>query len=73
MKRVLKILMERDDMSREDAVELIENFVEEIEERFWAELPLSVADGDTICECEELLNVCLGLEPDFLTDIIRKS
>ena len=53
--------MERDDMSRGDAMELIENFVEELEE--------AIMSGD-ICECEELLNLHFGLEPDFLTDFL---
>jgi nucleoid DNA-binding protein len=61
MERVLKILMERDDMSRGDAMELIENFVEELEE--------AIMSGD-ICECEELLNLHFGLEDDFLTDFL---
>jgi hypothetical protein len=61
MERVLKILMERDDLSRDEARKQIADFEIELEE--------AIMSGD-ICECEELLNLHFGLEPDFLTDFL---
>ena len=54
MKEVVKILMERDEMTREDA----EENLEELRERF--------ADGENP---EELLYE-IGLEPDYIFDLI---
>ncbi len=53
--------MERDDLSRDDARELIADFERELEE--------AIMSGD-ICECEELLNLHFGLEPDYLIDFL---
>jgi len=61
MERVLKILMERDDLSRDEAREQIADFEKELEE--------AIMSGD-ILEGEELLKLHFGLEPDFLTDFL---
>ena len=61
MKRVLKILMERDDMSREEAMELIDNFERDLKE--------TIMTGN-LDECEELLSLHFGLEPDYLIDFL---
>tara|TARA_R100000231_G_scaffold123443_1_gene93654 strand:+ start:858 stop:1046 length:189 start_codon:yes stop_codon:yes gene_type:complete len=61
MKRVLKILMERDGLSRDDARELIADFERELKE--------AIMSGN-ICECEDLLNLHFGLEPDYLMDFL---
>jgi len=61
MERVLKILMERDDMSREDAMDLIDNFKRDLE--------YTIVTGD-LEECEELLSLHFGLEPDYLIDFL---
>jgi len=53
--------MERDDLSRDDARDQIAAFERELEE--------AIMSGE-ICECEELLNLHFGLEPDFLTDFL---
>jgi hypothetical protein len=61
MERVLKILMERDDLSRDDARDQIAAFERELEE--------AIMSGD-ICGAEDLLNLHFGLEPDFLIDFL---
>jgi hypothetical protein len=61
MKRVLRILMERDDITREEAMEQIDNFERDLEE--------TIMTGD-LNECEELLSLHFGLEPDYLIDFL---
>lgn len=61
MERVLKILMERDGESREVALELIDNFKRDLEEAIMA--------GDYE-ECEDLLALHFGIEPDYLVDFL---
>jgi len=61
MERVLKILMERDDLSRDDARDQIAAFERELEE--------AIMSGN-ICEGEDLLNLHFGLEPDYLIDFL---
>ena len=61
MNRVIKILMRRDDLTYEEAKEAYlkcrEAMIEAIEE------------GDTF-EAEEILRSELGLEPDYIFDVI---
>lgn len=59
MNRVVKILMRRDGISQEDAQQLVDETREEI---------LSVDMG--ITEADDILMSNLGLEPDYLLDII---
>ena len=56
MEKVIKILMERDEMSREEAKELIEETYEAI-----------MADPDS---AEETMMDMLGLEMDYIFDIM---
>lgn len=55
MDRVVKILMKRDGMTRDEALELIEDAKEEL-----------LADPDNGCE---ILEDMLGLEPDYIFDL----
>lgn len=59
MKEIVKILMERDDMSREDALGLVEETRELILE----------CDGSYTAACDVLADQ-LGLEPDYLMDFL---
>jgi hypothetical protein len=61
MERVIKILMERDGESRETALELIDNFKQDLDD--------AIMSGD-ILECEELLALHFGLEPDYMEDFL---
>ena len=59
MESLLQVLMERDGMSKEDAMNLINSAKEELYDR--------LAEGhDAYNICEEWF----GLEPDFLMDLI---
>jgi hypothetical protein len=62
MKRVAKILMERDGESREDAIELVKNFKKEMEQL--------IEDKGTLDDAQELLELHFGLEPDYLEDFL---
>ena len=62
MKRVMKILMERDGESREDAIELVENFKEELEQL--------IEDKGSLDDAEELVELHFGLEPDYLEEFL---
>ena len=55
MERIIEILMRRDGMTRDEAIELIEETKEEI-----------LADSDNGCE---IIEDMLGLEPDYLFDL----
>ena len=61
VKRVVKILMNRDGISAQDAIEEIKIFKEDAQE--------AIDNGD-FDEVEELLMNDLGLEPDYLFDLI---
>lgn len=61
MKEVIKILMERQYMSKEEAISLVEMTRDEIEEASLA--------GD-LSECEEILMNNLGLEPDYVINFL---
>ena len=53
--------MERDGESRETALELIDNFKQDLND--------AIMSGD-ILECEELLTLHFGLEPDYMEDFL---
>lgn len=57
MKRVIQILMERDGISRKEAIELISQTREEL------------LQCDPF-EADEIMMSMLGLEPDFILDIL---
>ena len=61
MNRVVSILMKRDGYSKEEAIEIINNCREEINE--------AIADGDYDL-AEDILACDLGLEPDYIMDIL---
>ena len=61
MNRVVKILMERDEMTEEEAVELVEEVRSEL---------LDAISGTSCLSPEEVIEGELGLEPDYLFDII---
>lgn len=58
MNRVVKILMERDSISQEEAEELVRDTASELVDC------TSVLDADEIIACN------LGLEPDYIMDIL---
>ena len=60
-KRVIDILMTRDGLSKEDAIAEIKTFQEDAQE--------AIENGD-LFEVEELLMNDLGLEPDYVFDLI---
>lgn len=59
MNRVVKILMERDDMSQEHAERLIKETRDEI---MMLDNPL---------DADDVLAVYLGIEPDYLFDVLN--
>jgi len=62
MKRVMKILMERDGESREDAIELVKNFKKELGQL--------IEDKGSLDDAEELVELHFGLEPDYLEEFL---
>lgn len=60
-KKIEKILVKRDGISRNEAQNLIEECKEEIE--------LAIATGN-IDKVEDILRDYLGLEPDYLDELI---
>ena len=61
MNRVVSILMKRDGYSKDEAIEIINDCREEINE--------AIADGDYDL-AEDILACDLGLEPDYIMDIL---
>lgn len=59
MNRVVKILMERDGMSQEEATELVEDTAAEL------------TDCTNILDADEIIACNLGLEPDYIMDILE--
>lgn len=62
MNRVIKILMERDNLSLEDAKHEVMSFVSDAQQALE-----EGEDGDYI---EEMLMDYLGLEPDYIPDLL---
>jgi hypothetical protein len=58
----MKILMERDGESREDAIQLVKNFTKEMDEL--------IEGKGTLDDAEELFELHFGLEPDYLEDFL---
>ena len=63
MNKIVKILMERDNMSQEDAENLLD------EARDEAEMMLEEDCG--LMDIEDLLMDYFGLEPDYIFDLIK--
>ena len=61
MEKIISILMKRDGISFEEARRLCEDVVDEIH--------MAIASGDFLL-AEELMMSDLGLEPDYLMDIL---
>ena len=61
MNRVVSILMKRDGYTKEEAIEIVNDCREEINE--------AIADGDYDL-AEDILACDLGLEPDYIMDIL---
>lgn len=61
MNEIINILMRRDGISEEEAWNLVNECREEIEE--------AIARGDYI-ETDDIIASYLGLEPDYIIDII---
>ena len=63
MNAIVKILMERDDMSQEDAEDLLNEAREEAN---------NLLEQDAgILEIEDILYSYFGLEPDYIFDLIE--
>lgn len=58
MNRVVKILMERDGMSQEEATGLVEDTAAEL------------ADCTNVLDADDIIACNLGLEPDYIMDIL---
>ena len=61
MNRVVRILMNRDGYSEEEAIEIVNDCREEMNE--------AIANGDYQL-AEDILACDLGLEPDYIFDIL---
>lgn len=61
MERIIQILIERDGMTREDAKALV---------RETREMILEAASNGDFMECDQIMADQLGLEPDFIMDIL---
>ena len=59
MEKIIRILMERDGISREEAVSIVKDVKEMMEE----------CNYDP-AECEEIFEMELGLEPDYMPSLI---
>lgn len=64
MEKIISILMKRDGISFEEARRLCEDVVDEIH--------MAIASGDYML-AEELMMSDLGLEPDYLMDILQNE
>ena len=60
MNRIVKILMERDDLDQEISESLVRKTCDEI---------LSL-DEDNVFEADEIIYEYLGLEPDYIFDVL---
>ena len=58
MNRLVKILMERDGMSKEEAIQAIEDTRDEL------------VDCTNALDADEIIESNLGVEPDYLYDIL---
>ena len=61
MDRIVKILMKRDNLSKEEAISIMKETAEEINEAI---------DNEDFDLAEDILMDNLGLEPDYLEDIL---
>ena len=61
MNRIVKILMQRDEMSKEEAQELLQETRDAM---------MAAIDAGDFFEVEDIMADYLGLEPDYIFDII---
>lgn len=59
--RVVQILMDRDDLTEAEATRLVEDTRSELEDAMY---------GTSLTDVEDIIMLNLGLEPDYLFDII---
>ena len=59
---VVKILVVRDGISIDEAIEKVEELQ--------AEINHAICEGQTLCELESIVEDMVGLEPDFLMDFL---
>ena len=62
MNEIVKILMERDDMSQEEAEDLLNDAKEEAK--------IVLEEGGSLGEIEDILKDYFSLEPDYIFDLI---
>jgi len=62
MKRVVEILMRRDGMIKEEAISLVKETIEELQEEIF--------NGGTHKDAQDIVESNLGLEPDYLEDLL---
>jgi len=60
---IKEVLMERDGLEEEEALELIQSAT--------VELMSIVENGGTVVEAEDFIREEFGLEPDYLDDLIQ--
>lgn len=65
MEEIVSILMRRDNMTREDAIDLFLQTEEEIQE--------AISDGASYDDIQDILEYNLGLEPDYLDYFIMQE
>lgn len=63
MNEIINILMRRDGISKNEAINIVEECLKE--------LSIAVENGDYI-EAEEIVACDLGLEPDFLINLLME-
>lgn len=61
MERVIQILMERDGLTREEAKDLVDET---------RDLIMEAAGNGDFMECDQIMADQLGLEPDYIMDIL---
>ena len=61
MNRIIKILMERDELSHEDAELQVT--------AFFSEMALDINQGGDLFDWEDIFTSEFGLEPDFFEDL----
>lgn len=61
--RIVKILMERDGVTREDAIKTVERVADMIQDAMCEE-------SCTLSEIDDIISSELGLEPDFVDDFL---
>ena len=61
MERIISILMRRDGLTHEEATEVVDNCISEL---------MDAVEGTNFLSLEEVIEQELGLEPDYLDDLL---